>query len=157
MAILSTPEEVDAWLAESGWHPGRDIGDQAQELMRTVMERYQAYGVRLEPTDTATAFVREHGLLRPLIDDAPENIAVLTPHLVFKGEAEEISELASDLGVKLFPVGYDSYDGAVILVDESGRFFFYHHTGAYYLGSDKYEAFISLLSSRMEDAEDYFV
>lgn len=42
-------------------------------------------------------------------------------------------------------------------MDESGRFFFSHHTGSYYLGSEKYEALMSLMSSRMDDAEDYFV
>ncbi|MEV8389787.1 MULTISPECIES: SUKH-3 domain-containing protein [unclassified Streptomyces] len=157
MPILSTAEEVDAWLTEAGWHPGRDVGEEASEAIAAVVERYRSYGVDIEPSAPALAFIREHAFLRAVIDTAPENFAIFTPHLVFKGDAEEISELAGDLGTKLFPVGYDTYDGSTILMDETGRFFFTHHTGAYYLGSEKYEALMSLMSSEMEDAEDYFV
>ncbi|MCQ0024082.1 SUKH-3 domain-containing protein [Streptomyces somaliensis DSM 40738] len=157
MPILSSAEEVDAWLAKAGWYPGRDVGEEAAEAVMTVVERYRSYGVEIEPSAPALAFVREHAFLRAVIDTAPENIAVFTPHLVFKGDAEEIGELAVDLGAKLFPVGYDTYDGSTVLMDEKGRFFFSHHTGAYYLGSEKYEALMNLMSSNLEDAEDYFV
>lgn len=157
MSILSTAEEVDAWLSEAGWHPGRNVGDEASEAISAVIDRYRSYGVDIEPSAPALAFIREHAFLRAVIDTAPENFAVFTPHLVFKGDAEEVSELASDLGVQLFPVGYDTYDGSTLLIDADGRFFFSHHTGAYYLGREKYEALISLMSSEMEDAENYFV
>ncbi|MFD9543094.1 SUKH-3 domain-containing protein [Streptomyces sp. NPDC060022] len=158
MPILSTVEEVDAWLAEAGWHPGRDVGEEAStDAITTVVERYRVYGVGIEPSAPALAFIREHAFLRAVIDTAPENFAIFTPHLVFKGDAEEIAELAGELGAQLFPVGYDTYDGSTILMDDNGRFFFSHHTGAYYLGREKYEAMMSLMSSEMEDAEDYFV
>jgi hypothetical protein len=157
MSILSTVEEVDAWLAEAGWHPGRDVRKEASQAISAVVERYRSYGVEIEPSGPALAFVREHAFLRAVIDTAPENFAVLTPHLVFEGDAEEISELAGDLGVQIFPVGYDTYDGSTLLVDTSGRFFLSHHTGAYYLGREKHEAMMSLMSSEMEDAENYFV
>lgn len=157
MPILHTKEELDAWLTEAGWHPGRDVGEEAFEVIKTVIERYRSYGVEIEPSDPSLAFIREHSFLRAVIDTAPENFAIFTPHLVFKGDAEEISELAADLGVQLFPVGYDTYDGSTLLMDTNGRFFFSHHTGAYYLGREKYEALMSLMSSEMEDAEDYFV
>ncbi|MEU7277318.1 SUKH-3 domain-containing protein [Streptomyces sp. NPDC045431] len=157
MPILSTPQEVDAWLREAGWHPGRDVGEQAAEAIATVVERYRTYGVDIQPSMPALAFIREHAFLRAVIDTAPENRVVFTPHLVFKGDAEEIDELAGELGTRLFPIGYDTYDGATILMDETGRFFFSHDTGAYYLGCEKYEALMKLTSSEMEDAEDHFV
>lgn len=157
MPILHTNEEVDAWLTEAGWHPGRHVGEEASEAIKTVIERYRSYDVEIEPSDPALAFIREHAFLRAVIDTAPENLAIFTPHLVFRGDAEEIAELATDLGVQLFPVGYDTYDGSTLLMDTNGRFFFSHHTGAYYLGREKYEALMSLMSSEMEDAEDYFV
>ncbi|MFJ6184009.1 SUKH-3 domain-containing protein [Streptomyces sp. NPDC092295] len=158
MPLLTTAEEVDAWLAEAGWHPGRDVGEEvASEAVAAVVGRYRSYGVDIEPSAPAFAFIREHAFLRAVIDTVPENFAIFTPHLVFKGDAEEISELAGDLDTKLFPVGYDTYDGSTVLMDETGRFFFSHHTGAYYLGREKYEALIRLMSSEMEDAEDYFV
>ena len=158
MPVLSTVEEVDGWLTRGGWYPGRDVGEEAStEAIAAVVERYWAYGVEIEPPAPALAFIREHAFLRAVIDTAPENFAIFTPHIVFKGDVEETSELTGDLGVQLFPVGYDTYDGSTILMDENGRFFFSHHTGAYYLGREKYEAMMSLMSSEMEDAEDYFV
>ncbi|MFG2759106.1 SUKH-3 domain-containing protein [Streptomyces wuyuanensis] len=157
MPILYSAEEVDEWLAGAGWEPGRDVGEKASEAIAAVVERYRSYGVDIEPSPPALAFIKEHAFLRAVIDTAPENFAVFTPHLVFKGDAEEISDLAGELGSKLFPIGYDTYDGSTILMDEMGRFFFSHHTGAYYLGREKYEALMSLMSSQMEDAEDYFV
>ncbi len=156
MPILSTPEEVDAWLAEAGWYPGRGAEKEAAEAVATVIGRYRAYGVDIEPSAAALAFVREHVSLQAVIDTAPENFAVFTPHLVFKGDAEEIAQLAGDLGAPLFPVGYDTYDGSTLLMDASGRFFFSHHTGPYYLGRGKYEALMMLTSGEMDDAESYF-
>ncbi|MEV0023806.1 SUKH-3 domain-containing protein [Streptomyces atroolivaceus] len=157
MPILHTVEEVDAWLEAAGWHLGRDVGEEASGAIAAVVERYRSYGVDIEPSEPALAFLREHAFLRAVIDTAPENSAVFTPRLVFKGDAEEISELAVALGVRLFPVGYDTYDGSTLLMDEAGRIFFSHHTGAYYLGREKYEALMSLMSGAMEDAENCFV
>ncbi|MFD3357208.1 SUKH-3 domain-containing protein [Streptomyces fradiae] len=157
MPILSSAQEVDAWLTEAGWQPGRDVLGKANEAIAEVVGRYRSYGVEISPSPPALAFIREHCFLRAVMDTAPENYAVFTPHLVFKGDAEEVAELAANLGVGLFPVGYDTYDGSTILMDEKGRFFFSHHTGVYYLGSEKYEALMSLMSSEMEDAENYFV
>ncbi|MFD7286726.1 SUKH-3 domain-containing protein [Streptomyces sp. NPDC059863] len=157
MPVLSTAAEVDVWLAEAGWHPGRDVGEEARDAVAAVIERYRSYGVAVEPSAPALAFIREHAFLRAVIDTAPENFAIFTPRLVFKGDAEEISELAGELGTKLFPVGYDTYDGSTVLIDETGRFFLSHHTGAYWLGCGKYEALMSLTAGDMDDAEDYFV
>ncbi|MEU1485817.1 SUKH-3 domain-containing protein [Streptomyces sp. NPDC005752] len=156
--ILSTVEEVEAWLAEAGWCPGRDVGEGASSAVTAaVVERYRSYGVEIEPSVPALAFIREHAFLRAVVDTAPENFAIFTPHLVFKGDAEEISALAGDLGARIFPVGYDTYDGSTLLMDERRRFFLSHHTGAYYLGWGKYEALMALMSSEMHDVEDYFV
>ncbi|MEU0299294.1 SUKH-3 domain-containing protein [Streptomyces sp. NPDC006175] len=148
---------MDAWLTEAGWYPGRNVGEEADRAITAAVERYRSYGVEISPSGPALAFVQEHAFLRAVIDTAPENLAIFTPHLVFKGDAEEISELAADLGLQLFPVGYDTYDGSTLLIDGNGRFFLCHHTGAYYLGREKYEAMMSLMSSDMDDAENYFV
>ncbi|MFI2779346.1 SUKH-3 domain-containing protein [Streptomyces sp. ALB3] len=157
MGRLSTEGDVDAWLAAAGWRPGRDVGEEAAKALAAVTGRYRFYGVEIEPSAPALAFVREHAFLRATLDTAPENDVVFTPRLVFVGDAEEIRDLGGALGVRLFPVGHDTYDGATVLMDENGRFFLSHHTGAYLLGRDKYEALISLTSGDMRDAEDYFV
>lgn len=81
--MLSTPAEVDAWLTEAGWYPGRDVGNDAIGAIAAVVERYRAYGVEIDPSAAALAFIREHAFLRAVIDAAPENFAVFAPRLVF--------------------------------------------------------------------------
>ncbi|MFD3415896.1 SUKH-3 domain-containing protein [Streptomyces cyaneofuscatus] len=75
MPMLSTHAEVDAWLTEAGWYPGRDVGDEAVDAVAAVLERYRAYGVDIEPSVAALTFIREHAFLRAVIDTAPENFA----------------------------------------------------------------------------------
>ncbi|MGW8487495.1 SUKH-3 domain-containing protein [Streptomyces sp. NPDC055886] len=105
MPILSTVEEVDAWLAEAGWYPGRDAEKAAAEAVATVIGRYRAYGVDIEPPAAALAFVREHVSLQAVIDTAPENFAVLSgrfflshhtgPYYLGGGKCEALMRLTS--------------------------------------------------------------
>ncbi|MGW0603789.1 SUKH-3 domain-containing protein [Streptomyces sp. NPDC002640] len=149
---------MDAWLTEAGWHPGRDVGKAAAaEAVDAVIQQYGNYGVDIEPSGPALAFIREHAFLKAVMDTQPENYAVFTPSLVYPGDAERLTDLAENLGTGVFPVAYDTYDGASVLMDRTGRFFFSHHTGHYHLGREKYEAMISLTSGDMDDAEDHSV
>lgn len=76
----------------------------------------------------------------------------------YKGDAALISELSSNIKKKLFPVGYESKEYEILLVDEVGRFFYLHHTGAYLWGLDAHDAFARFLSGAdAPDAEDFFV
>ncbi|MEU3600305.1 SUKH-3 domain-containing protein [Streptomyces sp. NPDC006798] len=158
MPILKTVEEVDAWLTGAGWHPGRDVGDQAvAEAVTKVVDQYRAQGLELTPSAPALAFLREYLDLKALIGTEPEEFAVFTPWLTNAGDAEELAELAGHLGTELFPVALDTFDGAVVLVDPSDRFFYMHWSGNYYLGQGKYGGIIGWQSADYEDAEDYYV
>ncbi|CAL9502720.1 hypothetical protein SUDANB181_03458 [Streptomyces sp. enrichment culture] len=79
------------------------------------------------------------------------------PALMYRGAAEDVQELADGLGEKVFPVAHDTYDGGTILMDEAGRFFYLHHSGEYFLGNDKYSAFMNYSRGYpLEHAEDYY-
>ncbi|MFE0424998.1 SUKH-3 domain-containing protein [Streptomyces sp. NPDC058953] len=158
MPILKTVEEVDAWLTGAGWHPGRDVGDAAvAEAVDKVVGQYRAQGLDIAPSAPALAFIREYLGLKALIGTGPEEFAVFTPWLTNKGDAEELAELAGNLGTELFPVALDTYDSGVVVVDPSDRFFYLHWGGNYYLGTGKYGGIIGWQSSDFEDADDYFV
>ncbi|MFI6524125.1 SUKH-3 domain-containing protein [Streptomyces uncialis] len=161
MPRLTTPEEIDGWLAEGGWHPGRDIGAQAaSEAIAAVVEAYRkdgTDGVDIAPSSPAVAFIREHAFIKVLKQADPDDYAEFGPVLAFKGQAEEIEELGRDLGTSLFPVGWDTYEGGTLLVDENDRFFYAHWSGNHYLGSGKYAALISLMTDDFKDADDLHV
>ncbi|WP_371619900.1 SUKH-3 domain-containing protein [Streptomyces sp. NBC_00454] len=102
-------------------------------------------------------FVREYGNLRLDIPGDPPDAAVFTPHWIYEESGEDVAELAANLGTAVFPVGYDTFDRSMILIDTTGRFFLNHHTGSYFLESDRYEALSSLLRGPLEEARGHFV
>ncbi|MFF0478173.1 SUKH-3 domain-containing protein [Streptomyces sp. NPDC004284] len=150
------PADVDAWFAEHGWFPGRNVAEQAAARMAEVVEETRNDGFPVEPFAAATAFLTEHEGLRLTIDARREEYLHFTPRVVWGGTSEEIAELSRNLGVRLFPVGWDSSEGEVIVMDERSRFFCMHHTGNYYMGTGKYEAMIDLYAFPMQDAEDFY-
>ncbi|MFD3994706.1 SUKH-3 domain-containing protein [Streptomyces sp. NPDC058548] len=152
-----TAEAVEAVLAEAGWSRGRDVGAELPELLKFVMDRFAEEGHPVEPFQAAQDFVREFGGLRLEIPGTPPVAIGFTPHWIYEESGEDVAELAQNLGKKLFPVGYETFDGAMILIDETGRFFLLHHTGPYYLGANKHEAISCLLRGPQMEARDYFV
>ncbi|MDV5145326.1 SUKH-3 domain-containing protein [Streptomyces sp. SBC-4] len=152
-----TRDEVEAALAEAGWSPGRDIGARLPELLRVVTERFADEGHPVEPFPAARDFVREFGGLRLVVPGTPPDAIGLTPHWIYEESAEDVAELAANLGRRLFPVGYEAFDGGMILVDDTGRFFLMHHTGPYFLGTNTHEAVSCLLRGPRQEAGKYFV
>ncbi|WP_330331889.1 SUKH-3 domain-containing protein [Streptomyces sp. NBC_00536] len=148
-------DEVEAWLTEVGWYPGRDIGDQVPELLRVVTDKYAAEGFPIDPIQAAVEFLREYGLLQLTIPGEPTAILVFTPHWIYEESGEDVAEFAARLGVKVFPVGYETFDGSMLLIDERERFFLLHHTGSYFAGTTRYEAVRCLLRGPLEDAEGH--
>ncbi|MFE0640786.1 SUKH-3 domain-containing protein [Streptomyces sp. NPDC058877] len=157
MPQLNTPEDVDVWFRDNGWFPGRDVAETVPAMVEEIAGQYREAGFPVEPLAAATSFLAEHGGLRLTIDAAREDHLYFTPYLGYRSTPAEVAELSRDLGVRLFPVGLDGSEGSPVLIDERGRFFYLHHTGAYYMGADKYEAMIALAHAPMQDAEDYFV
>ncbi|MFF5923527.1 SUKH-3 domain-containing protein [Streptomyces flavochromogenes] len=157
MPHLNAPADVDAWFAEYGWFPGRNVADLVPAIVAEIVEDSRKYGFPMEPFAAATDFLAEHAGLRLTLDARREDYLHLTPVIVWRSTPEDIAELSRHLGVRLFPVGWDSSEGEVMVIDEQGRLFFMHHTGNYYMGADKHEAMISLFHSPMRDAEDLYV
>ncbi|WP_446226273.1 SUKH-3 domain-containing protein [Nocardia sp. IBHARD005] len=82
---------------------------------------------------------------------------ISTSHFFALERLRNFAELSENLGEQVFPVGYEQPEHSILLVDGRGRFFRYHHTGAYYFGKDQLE---SLDNYRRcispTDAEDLF-
>ncbi|MFF8715528.1 SUKH-3 domain-containing protein [Streptomyces sp. NPDC015184] len=152
-----TPEVHD-WLVTNGWSPGRDIGERADELIRVRVQDSQRQGIPLTPAPVAVHTVHTYGLLR-LAHPTTQGVSwVMNPTIGYEGDARGIQELASGLGVDLFPIGYESSEYGILLIDEKGRFFHLHHTGGYYLGETAADAFSRFLIGAPDlDAEDFFV
>lgn len=155
MSSPSSPEELDGWLREYGWHPERNIGEEAEELVRSAVRVFAEYGVSTVPSSCALNIVRNYGKLKFFLHDRPENHAVMVPGIVYQGQAEEVAEFEQELGEKMFAVGYDTYDGALFLVDDSNRVFLLHHSGNYFLGNGMREAFFTFVYGEFRDAEDF--
>ncbi|MFC5721705.1 SUKH-3 domain-containing protein [Streptomyces gamaensis] len=158
MAVGDLSPEVLSWLTENGWSPGRDIGTECDEDIDVRVRDSERQGTPLQPSDAAKRIIRTYGLLKLKHPRVSGRILKMEPAAGYEGDAEDISELASNLGCRLFPVGYDSEEFGLVLVDERGRFFYLHHTGGYFWGADEDEAFTRFLTgAHAPDAEDFFV
>lgn len=152
------PPEVRDWLVTCGWSPERDIGYLADELIRIRLDDAERHGIALPPTPGAVRVIRDYGELRLSHPTDRRCAWIMNPTFGYDGDARAISELARGLGTELFPVGYESLEYGIILIDRSDRFFALHHTGGYYLGADEADAFSRFLTgTHAEDAEDFFV
>ncbi|MEU0401325.1 SUKH-3 domain-containing protein [Streptomyces sp. NPDC006197] len=157
MPRLEVPADVDAWFGEYGWFPGRNAAEQAAAFVAEAVEESRKSGFPLEPVTAATAFLAEHAGLRVMHDVQRDDYIDFTPVPVWGHLFEDMAELSRRLGVRLFPVGWDSTDGEVYVVDERSRFFCVHHTGDYYMGTGKHGAMTGLYTFPMRDAEDFYV
>jgi len=156
MRYPTTRQEAEAWFHRYGWSPERDIGEEADALIRRAQEQAAEDGVSLTPSEHARAFVRNYGGLKILFNERLQNYFYADPGFPYKGGAEDIQEFSRELGEELFPLGYDSYDGAILLVDGRGRYFLLHHTGNYYLADDALQAVWNFLRGDTQDAEDFY-
>ncbi|MFI9235899.1 SUKH-3 domain-containing protein [Streptomyces sp. NPDC053079] len=159
MTLSKHTAEVADWLTSNGWSPSRDIGSMADDLIRIRVEDAARQGWHLGDLETATRFIRSYGELELPYPWAPLEAALkFDPTAGYDGDVEAFDELAQGLGKKIFPVGYETHEFGIWLVDEIGRFFYLHHTGGYFLGENEYEAFDRALSGKSRpDAEDFFV
>jgi SUKH-3 immunity protein len=158
MATDKPSLEVADWLTEHGWFPGRDIGQQAEELIALRVQDSERQHHPLVPVEAAGRIIHSYGLLELGHPRLPTRALVMDPTGRYEGDAAQIAELAANLGQRLFPVGYEASELGLILVDETGRFFHLHHTGAYFIGSDEDDAFSRFLTGvDALDAEDFFV
>lgn len=151
-------QEILDWLASNGWSKGRDIADRAGELIRERVDASRRQGVELPAFVAAERIIRSYGLLHLERLGTSDSLLVMKPTVGYEGDVDDIEELRENLGLDVFPVGYDSGDFALVLVDVRGRFFSLHHTGAYFMGNDEFDAFRRFMRGLPDhDAEEYFV
>ncbi|MEU4199410.1 SUKH-3 domain-containing protein [Streptomyces sp. NPDC026294] len=144
-------DDVQAWLERSGWFPGRDVTEKVTEFINDAVRQSDEQGFPTPPTATATEFLRSYGLLElkhPRNDDKTLDV---NPTGGYEGDFEEIDELAREVGNRLFRVGYDLPEGGIILMDENGRFFYHHWSGAYFMGNDFHEALGNWLAGDLQE------
>ncbi|MQY16342.1 hypothetical protein SRB5_65400 [Streptomyces sp. RB5] len=128
-----TEEELDQWFRSGGWTPGRDIGDQVDELTAEVREKSAENGFPLEVTEPVRAFLREFGGLKFPYGREPDAV-FFEPIHTGSADEEDITELGEHFGAPAFPVGFMTDEGAVLVMDGAARMFLLHHTGDYWLG-----------------------
>ncbi|MEU5163289.1 SUKH-3 domain-containing protein [Streptomyces sp. NPDC020875] len=161
MPLRRTPEEVNAWLLAHGRRPGREDepGNRARadRLIEVRVRRSAAEGFPLLPWDGVRRFVASYVGLEFPVPLAPERRFRADPTFGYAGDSESITELAESLGRRLFPVGWETAENGIVLLDDTGRFFYLHHTGPYFLGADEPGALAALMTGYQEDAEDYYV
>lgn len=157
MPHLRVPADVDAWFAEYGWSPGRNVAEQASVFAEEAVEESRKRGFPVVPFPAATDFLAEHVGLRVMHDVQRDDYVDFRTAPAWGHLFEDMAELSRRLDVRLFPIGWDSTDGEVYVIDERGRFFCMHHTGDYFMGTGKHEAMIGLYRFPMRDAEDFYV
>ncbi|HEX5569581.1 MAG TPA: SUKH-3 domain-containing protein [Streptomyces sp.] len=149
-------QTIESWLRSNGWFPGRDEEAEANRLIQWRVEDSARQGFPLTPSDEAVRFLRSFALLEFPLPKDPRRKFVANPTTGYEGDAESISELAEDLEQGLFPVGFETVEDGLVLVDELGRFFYLHHTGPYFLGVDQEQALSSLMTGDQGAAEDFY-
>ncbi|WP_411114105.1 SUKH-3 domain-containing protein [Streptomyces sp. 029-5] len=153
----SLPEaKLDEWLRANGWYPGRENVDEAGRLIAIRVRNSHGQGFPLQPWEEVFRFVSAFVGLEFPVPLAPERKFRADPTFGYDGDAELIVALAGNVGQRLFPVGWETSENGIVLLDETGRFFYLHHTGAYFLGKNESQALSSLMTGDQEDAEDYF-
>ncbi|WP_336049963.1 SUKH-3 domain-containing protein [Streptomyces sp. CA2R101] len=158
METVIGEEEVRSWLAEHGWFPGRDIGEEADRLITDRIRDFADQGVNIASLPCATAFVHEYGNLELPYPRSPGIKLVVTPAFGYEDDAEDIVELSQNLGRPIFPVAYETRELGIVLMDDTERVFYLHETGSYFVAERPIEAFAKRLEgSRLQDAEDFFV
>lgn len=157
MPRLHAPADVDAWFAAHGWFSGRNAAEQASAFVAEVVEESRKGGFPVEPFAAATDFLAEHAGLRVTHDVQRAEHFHFTPVPVWGYLFEDLAELSRGLGVRLFPIAWDSGEGDVSVMDEQSRFFTMNSFGNHYLGTGKHEAMIGLFRWPMQDAEDFYV
>ncbi|MFJ7206946.1 SUKH-3 domain-containing protein [Streptomyces sp. NPDC098789] len=149
------PEEVEAWLRGHGWNPDLRRTAEADRLIDARVRDCAEQGFPLLPWDAVRSFVSRYGGVKFPVPRAPERVFVADPTLGYDGDAEDITELAAEVGRRVFPVGYECGEAGIVLMDDLGRFFYLHHTGPYFLGQDEAQALSSLMRGDQAEWDDH--
>ncbi|MGA8114301.1 MAG: SUKH-3 domain-containing protein [Actinocatenispora sp.] len=138
-------------LREAGWQPGRRLEAETAEAIRQTCEHVGRQGQRHEPFPAAVAALNEFGGItaatdRPGVAVAPQPF-VIDPTLA-AASTETLADVASVLGVRLFPLGLHGELEALLAIDERGRVFAVDDTGEWFLGDSIHSALDGLLTGQ---------
>ena len=128
---------VTAALRAGGWHPGRDVCAQLEPVLAELAAVTGAAGQRHQVFPAALAVLREFDSVVVAQDGPGAAVArrpfAIDPLLVAHTTAT-LAAAGQALGVRLFPVGCEGLDAAVLAVDETGRLLALDHAGEWLLG-----------------------
>ncbi|MEU4423161.1 SUKH-3 domain-containing protein [Actinoplanes sp. NPDC024001] len=137
------PDEVAAVLRGAGWAEGRRVPEMAEAAIRAVR------GAGHEPFPAAERALTEFvGVY--LHQDGPgvalrRSPFALDPTMAAP-TARTLAAFARVLGVRLFPLGVEGEDDAVLAIDERGRVFAIDAGGEWFLGDDLDAALVTLVT-----------
>ncbi|MFH8595691.1 SUKH-3 domain-containing protein [Streptomyces rimosus] len=143
--------DVQEWLEQSGWFPGRDVTEKVAEFIDDAVRQSEEQGFPAPPIAAAVEFLRTYGLLELRHPRDGDKTLDVNPTGGYEGDFAEIDELARDMGSGLFRVGYDLPEGGIVLMDEHGRFIYHHWSGTYLMGADFHEALANWLTGDFQE------
>jgi hypothetical protein len=144
--------EVAEVLTGAGWQPGRSAERQTEDAVRMLERMTGRRGARHRSFPAAVDVLTEFGGLHVMQDGPGEDVR-RRPFAIDPTRAAATTETLADLGrllgVRLFPIGFEGDDDALLAVDERGRVFALDHAGEWYLGGSIDEALTALVSGTM--------
>lgn len=140
---------VAATLTESGWTPGRSIGDQAEQAVRYVEDRVGSDGARTTSFPAAEDVIREFGGI-VVVQDGPGADLRLRPFVVDPSQVaatcETLADFGSVIGQRLFPIGMEGDHESIVAIAENGHVFAIDHAGEWHLGDTMDDAIATLVT-----------
>lgn len=153
--------DVAAVLSAVGWHEGRDIGAQAEEMIDRTIAAARAEGVALQAFPAIDAALREFGGLK--VTEAavgrPFNGKdfLLDPTVLVRGFAA-YDHIGKVVGRRCFPLGYQTEEDAPLVMAENGEVYLLHHVRDCYVGANLDAALDTLIDLRemLPDLWDFY-
>ena len=148
-------------LRASGWSPGRDIGDLAEQMLARTIESARAEEYEIEPFPAIRAAMHEFGGL----DVTREGSGIFYLGDDFRIDSSYVirnfgryDHIAHIVGQPVFPLGGEFREHSPFLMAENGEVYFLHMNGTYYAGADIDSALQSLIetSGPMTDLWEYY-
>ncbi len=148
MTAQLTPE-VEEVLRSSGWRPGRKRTRSAEKTVEEICAAEGTDGARHEPLPAALAVLEKFGGLLVRQDGAGTALRrrpfAIDPTMA-AATAGTLADFGRVLGARLFPLGTEGDDEALLAVDENGRIFALDPAGEWFLGETIEDAFTTLVT-----------
>ncbi|MCW6006536.1 SUKH-3 domain-containing protein [Micromonospora sp. CPCC 205371] len=144
--------DVEAALRDAGWHPGRTLDAEAlAEMHRAVSAQSGVFGGKLTVSFAADPVLAEFGGLviggdREGLQVSPRPFAIdprMAAHSV-----ETLIDAGRALGTRLYPIGVEGDDEAVLAIASTGAVLAIDSVGEWLLGDTFDEALETLVTGR---------